>query len=74
MKNTSTIFYGPTHINITICSDDSSSYSLIMTLVLYIMTEAGSDSLITKVSEAMAIWLFVLKFVIAKETLEGSTW
>ena len=74
MKNTSTIFYGPTHINITICSDDSSSYSLIMTLVLYIMAEAGSDSLITKVNEAMAIWLFVLKFVIAKETLEGSTW
>lgn len=55
VKNTSTIFYGPTHINITICSDDSSSYSLIMTLVLYIMTEAGSDSLITKVNEAMAI-------------------
>ena len=51
-KNSRAILYKYAYINITVSSYDNSSYSLVMTLHLSLLIEAGSDSLITKVKEA----------------------
>ena len=51
-KNSRAIFYKYAYFNITVSSYDNSSYSLIITLVLVLLSEAGSDSLIRKVKEA----------------------
>ena len=46
MKNTGIIFYKYPHINITVSYEDNSSYSLIITLDLSLISETGSDNLL----------------------------